>query len=68
MIPKEQLKKEIDRLSDVELEKVYLYLSSLKKTRKSRLDMRPSPNVKPVIPLGDRHGIKKQMPCDDTLI
>lgn len=40
MITKEQVKKEIDRLSDVELEKVYLYLTSLKKTKKSKLDIR----------------------------
>ncbi len=36
MITKEKLKKEIDRLSDTELEKVYLYLSSLKKTKKKQ--------------------------------
>jgi hypothetical protein len=35
MITKEKVKKEIDRLSDVELEKVYLYLTSLKKAKKS---------------------------------
>ncbi|MDZ7808121.1 MAG: hypothetical protein U5K71_13550 [Gracilimonas sp.] len=40
MITKEKVKKEIDRLSDTELEKVYLYLSSLKKTKKSRLNIR----------------------------
>lgn len=40
MITKEQVKKEIDRLSDVELEKVYLYLTSLKKTKKSTPDIR----------------------------
>ncbi len=34
MITKEKVKKEIDRLSDTELEKVYLYLSSLRKTKK----------------------------------
>jgi len=36
MITKEKVKKEIDQLSDTELEKVYLYLSSLKKTEKKR--------------------------------
>lgn len=40
MITKEQVKKEIDRLSEVELEKVYLYLTSLKKTKKSKLNIR----------------------------
>ena len=40
MITKEKVKKEIDRLSDTELEKVYLYLSSLRKTKKSRLNIR----------------------------
>lgn len=40
MITKEQIKKEIDRLSDAELEKVYLYLTSLKKTEKSKLNIR----------------------------
>jgi hypothetical protein len=40
MITKEKIKKEIDRLSDTELEKVYLYLSSLRKTKKSRPDIR----------------------------
>jgi len=40
MITKEKVKKEIDRLSDTELEKVYLYLSSLRRTRKSRPDIR----------------------------
>ena len=40
MITKEKVKKEIDRLSDTELEKVYLYLSSLKRTKKSRPDIR----------------------------
>ena len=33
MITKEKVKKEIDNLSDMEVEKVYLYLSSLKKTK-----------------------------------
>ena len=36
MITKEKLKKEIDRLSDAELEKVYLYLSSLTKKKKKK--------------------------------
>ena len=40
MITKEKVKKEIDRLSDTELEKVYLYLSSLRKTKKTRPDIR----------------------------
>lgn len=40
MITKEQVKKEIDRLSDVELEKVYMYLSSLKTTKKSTPNIR----------------------------
>lgn len=40
MITKEKVKKEIDRLSEAELEKVYLYLSSLNKTKKSRLNIR----------------------------
>ncbi|MGF1671736.1 MAG: hypothetical protein ACFCU6_14925 [Balneolaceae bacterium] len=40
MITKEKVKKEIDRLSDTELEKVYLYLSSLRKTKKSRPNIR----------------------------
>lgn len=40
MITKEKVKKEIDRLSETELEKVYLYLSSLDKTKKSRLNIR----------------------------
>ena len=33
MITKEKVKKEIDKLSDTEVEKVYLYLSSLRKTK-----------------------------------
>jgi hypothetical protein len=33
MITKEKVKKEIDKLSDSEVEKVYLYLSSLRKTK-----------------------------------
>ena len=40
MITKENDKKEIDRLSDTESEKVYLYLSSLRKTKKSRPNIR----------------------------
>lgn len=40
MITKEKVKKEIDRLSEVELEKVYLYLSSLSK------DKKPKPNIR----------------------
>jgi hypothetical protein len=40
MITKEKVKKEIDRLSDTDLEKVYLYLSSLKKTKKTQPNIR----------------------------
>lgn len=40
MITKEKIKKEIDRLSDTELEKVYMYLSSLKKIKKTKLNIR----------------------------
>ena len=40
MTTKEKVKKEIDRLSDTDLEKVYLYLSSLNKTKKSRPNIR----------------------------
>lgn len=40
MITKEKVKKEIDRLSDVELEKVYLYLSSLTKEKKAKPNIR----------------------------
>ena len=40
MITKEKVKKEIDRLSNTELEKVYQYLSSLKKTKKSKAHIR----------------------------
>lgn len=40
MITKEKVKKEIDRLSDVELEKVYLYLSSLTKEKKEKTAIR----------------------------
>lgn len=40
MITKEKVKKEIDKLSDTDVEKVYLYLSSLRKTEKSPLNIR----------------------------
>ena len=40
MITKEKVKKEIDKLSDTEVEKVYLYLSSLRKTKLSPLNIR----------------------------
>ncbi len=40
MITKEKVKKEIDRLSDTEVEKVYLYLSSLRKTKVSPTNIR----------------------------
>lgn len=40
MITKEKVKKEIDRLSEVELEKVYLYLSSLTKEKKKKANIR----------------------------
>ena len=40
MITKEKVKKEIDRLSEADLEKVYLYLSSLNKREKSRPNIR----------------------------
>ncbi|NBC65028.1 MAG: hypothetical protein GVY07_05110 [Bacteroidetes bacterium] len=40
MITKEKVKKEIDHLSETDLEKVYLYLSSLKKTKKTRPNIR----------------------------
>jgi len=40
MTTKEKVKKEIDKLSETELEKVYLYLSSLRKTKKTRLNIR----------------------------
>jgi len=40
MITKEKVKKEIDKLSDTELEKVYLYLSSLSKTKKNQPNIR----------------------------
>jgi len=40
MTTKEKVKKEIDKLSETELEKVYLYLSSLRKTKKTRPSIR----------------------------
>ena len=40
MITKEKVKKEIDKLSDAEVEKVYLYLSSLRITKISPLNIR----------------------------
>lgn len=40
MITKEKVKKEIDRLSDTDLEKVYLYPSSLNKTKKTQPNIR----------------------------
>lgn len=40
MITKDKVKKEIDRLSDTELEKVYLYLSTLNKTKKNKPNIR----------------------------
>jgi len=40
MITKEKVKKEIDRLSEADLEKVYLYLSSLNKREKTRPNIR----------------------------
>lgn len=40
MITKDKVKKEIDRLSDVEVEKVYLYLSSLTKEKKKKSSIR----------------------------
>lgn len=40
MITREKVKKEIDQLSDVELEKVYLYLSDLTKEKKKKPDIR----------------------------
>ncbi|SHF73388.1 hypothetical protein SAMN05443144_112106 [Fodinibius roseus] len=36
MITREKIKKEIDQLSETELEKVYLYLSSLTKEKKKK--------------------------------
>lgn len=40
MITKEKVKKEIDRLSEVELEKVYLYLSSVTKSNTAKKSIR----------------------------
>jgi len=40
MITKEKVKKEIDKLSDTEVEKVYLYLFSLRKTKISPPNIR----------------------------
>ena len=40
MTTKEKVKKEIDRLFDTELEKVYLYLSSFNKSKKTNLNIR----------------------------
>lgn len=40
MITKEKVKKEIDRLSEKDLEKVYLYLSALNKSKKAKLNIR----------------------------
>jgi len=40
MITKEKVKKEIDKLSDTEVEKVYLYLSSLRKMKISPPNIR----------------------------
>jgi len=40
MITKEKVKKEIDRLSEVELEKVYLYLSSLHSEKTTKPNIR----------------------------
>ena len=40
MITKEKVKEEIDRLSEVELEKVYLYLTSLTKEKKNKPNIR----------------------------
>lgn len=36
MITREKIKKEIDELSDVEVEKVYLYLTSLTQEKKKK--------------------------------
>ncbi|MDZ7757763.1 hypothetical protein [Rhodohalobacter sp.] len=40
MITKEKVKKEIDKLSDTDVEKVYSYLSSLRKTKKTEPNIR----------------------------
>lgn len=37
MVTKEKIKKEIDMLSETEAEKVYLYVESLKKTKRHKL-------------------------------
>jgi len=40
MITREKVKKEIDRLSDAEVEKVYLYLSSIAEKKKGQTKIR----------------------------
>ena len=40
MITKEEIKKEIDQLSDADLEKLYLYLTSLKTEQKQKTSIR----------------------------
>lgn len=40
MITKEKVKREIDTLSDQEVEKVYLYLNSLRKRKKAKPNIR----------------------------
>lgn len=40
MITKEQVKKEIDRLSEEQLQKVYLYLTSLTREKKKMVKIR----------------------------
>ena len=40
MITKEKVKQEIDRLSDQEVENVYWYLTSLKKVKKAKPNIR----------------------------
>ena len=37
---KEKIKREIDRLSDKELEQLYAYISSLRKHKKGKLNLR----------------------------
>lgn len=37
MVTKEKIKKEIDKLSETEAEKVYLHVESLKKTKRHKL-------------------------------
>lgn len=39
MITKENIKKEIDKLTETEVKKVYLYVTSLKKTKKQTLNI-----------------------------